>query len=62
MFEVQMLTLSGWENCWFDYDLQNNRSPARFRCYDEAEAEIQELIDEPEPGYLREEFRIVPAT
>lgn len=65
MFEVQMLMLGGWENCWHDGD----DKPQVFSTREEAEAAIDEHLADAaqavEEGFLdevdeRDSFRVVP--
>ncbi len=53
--EVQHLIGDDWENVWRD----ENGNPQTFRTEAEAQAEIDELVNEM-PDYDRTEYRIVP--
>ena len=72
-YEIQTFTLcDGWVNTWTVHHGDRTSAPETFTTKEEAQAaldeffaDIQEEIDagqrEPDEGYDREEFRIMPA-
>lgn len=67
-YEVLTDTLcQGWINCWTTTEPDGTEHPTTFPTEEEAEAEIQELLEtcngdgrDPDEYYDRDEFMIVP--
>lgn len=70
MFEVQTYVLDGWSNIWMDTDEDGNSSPATFGSFEDAQAALDEFLDdiaaeiaagtrEIDSGYSADDFRIV---
>lgn len=58
-YEVQTYTLcDGWINCWTTYEADGHSYPTYYDTYAEAEADLNDVLDE-WPEYMRDEFRIV---
>lgn len=57
MFVVQTKTLGGWENCWTETLPDGTERPVRFETKEEAQREIDDLIEEME--YDPDDYRIV---